>query len=342
MPAARFHGVGREVTVDAVAVPTVGPGEVRVAVRACGICGSDLHILDGSTASAPPPLVLGHEGAGVVDAVGPDTAGWAPGEPVVIAAGFGCARCPDCTSGRENWCRSLQIPGITRDGAQAGYVVVPARALVRLDERVDFPVAAVLADAVATAYHAIRRSDVRTGQTVAVFGLGGLGLSAVLLLRQLWHVRVIGVDRRAGALRRATEAGAAVTVDATGGKPAREIRSRTGEGVDVALEFVGHPAVADQAVKSLRPAGTATLVGVGPAPLALGLRQETLVRGELRVQGSFGSTRGELAELATLVGDGSLQLSAVVSHRFPLQRFAEAVDLLRTGSDDVARVVVLP
>jgi propanol-preferring alcohol dehydrogenase len=341
MRAALFHGPGRPVTVDDVPVPVPRAGEVRVRVGACGICGSDLHILDGTTSTAPPPIVLGHEGAGVVDALGPTTTGPDTGQPVVITPGYGCGTCAYCRSGRENVCPDASILGITRDGAQADYVVVPAGCLVPLDRPLDPAVAAVLTDAVATPLHAIRRSGVRAGQTAAVFGLGGLGLPAVMLLRQVYEVDVIGVDPRPAAREQAARYGAGLVIDPADGRPARAVRAATADGVDVSFEFVGAASVTDQAVKSLRRGGVCTVVGVTPDQLALGVRQETLVAGELTVQGSFGATRDDLAELVGLVSDGRLDVSPVVTHRFPLERFADAVAQLRRPDGDAVRVVVV-
>lgn len=341
MPAVRLHRPGTPPRLDDVPVPEPGPGELRVAVRACGICGSDLHLLDGTTRAARLPMVLGHEAAGVVDRLGPDTPGPQVGTPVAVAAGYGCGSCVTCVSGQDNRCPGLQMPGITRDGAQAGYLVVPARATAVLPDGVDFALGAVLTDAVATPFHAIRRSGVTAGQTAVVYGLGGLGMPAVGLLRDL-GVRVVGVDNRAAALHRARAFGAAHVVDASAGTPARAVRKLTEGGADAAFEFVGDAAVVDQAVKSLRPGGSCTVVGVATDRLVLGLRQETLVRGELRLQGSFGCTPAELAELVGMLADGRLHLDGLVTHRFGLAQFDQAFRVLADKVGDPVRVVVQP
>lgn len=360
MRAGRFHGVGKGLRVDDIPPPEPGPGEVRVAVRACGVCGSDVHIVHGSTATGPVPLVLGHEAAGVVDAVGPEVAdreadgahgvasadgasvpgaGVAPGARVAVAAGYGCGECRFCAVGEENRCPRLVIPGIDRDGAQAEYVVVPARSVVPLPDGVDFSTGAICTDAVATPYRAVRRSGVRPGDVAVVYGLGGLGLHAASILAQVFGAHVIGVDTHPAALERARAFGVHEVVDAGEGRPSRRVRELTDGGADVSFEFVGAAAVVDQAVKSLRPGGTCTVVGVGPEPLQL-VRQDLLVAAELRVQGSFGSTRAELVELLELVAAGRLDLTGTITHRFPLEDFPAAVDVLVTRSGDPIRVVV--
>lgn len=333
MKAVRFHGAGTRPVVEDVPVPVAGPGEVRVRVKACGICGSDVHIVHGVTPAAVP-LTLGHEPSGVVDDPGDST--WRAGDRVSVAAGYGCGECAACEAGNENVCRRLHIPGITRDGAQAEYVVVPSRALVALPDSVDFATGAIVTDAVATPFHAIRRSGVQAGQTAVVFGLGGLGLHAVTILKQVVGARVIGVDVLPAARERALRFGADEVTD--GG--ARAIREMTGGGAAATFEFVGAAAVTDQAVKSLAPGGVCTVVGVTPEPLALGLPQALLVAGELRLQGSFGCSRSELAELIGLIGDGRLDLTGTITHRYALDDFDAALRTLETKEGDPIRVVV--
>lgn len=339
MHAVRLHAVGVRPTLDEIPVPDPGPGEVRVAVRACGLCGSDVHLLHGTTTTGPLPLVLGHEPSGVIDALGEGVTGWAPGDRVCIAAGYGCGDCVSCDAGRDSICPRLEIPGITCDGSQAEFVVVPARTLISLPGHVDFAVGAILMDAVSTPFHAINRSGVRRGQTAVVFGLGGLGLHALTILKQVVGAHVIGVDRYPGALERAKRFGADEVIDASSGKPANAVRLHTGGGADHAFEFVGSAVVVDQAVKSLRPGGTCTVVGVGPEPLAL-LPQALLVANELRVQGSFGCSQDELAELVGLVASGALDLTGTITHRFGLAEFDEALRILETKEGDPIRVVV--
>jgi propanol-preferring alcohol dehydrogenase len=337
MPAVRLHALGQRPVLDEVPVPEPGPGEVRVRVRACGICGSDVHLVHGVTPSGPLPLTLGHEPSGVVD--DPGDSSWQEGDRVSVAAGYGCGECAACQADRENVCPRLVIPGIDRDGAQATYVVVPARALIALPDTVDFATGAILTDAVATPFHAVRRSGITAGQTAVVYGLGGLGLHAVTILSQVVGARVIGVDPLPAARERALRFGADEVIDPADGKPAQRVRAMTG-GADCSYEFVGAAAVTDQAVKSLRGGGTCTVVGVTPERLALGLPQALLVAGELRIQGSFGCSRAELVELVGLVADGTLDLTGTITHRYSLDDFDAALRTLETKEGDPIRVVV--
>jgi alcohol dehydrogenase, propanol-preferring len=337
MRALRLHAVGYPPRVEDVPVPVPDPGWVRVRIRACGVCGSDVHVLHGLTPTGPLPLTLGHEPSGVVDAMGDGVAGWTVGQRVAVTAGYGCDECAFCASGHANLCPHSVIPGIHRDGSQAEYVVVPARALVALPDTVDFATGAILMDAVATPYHAIRQAGVRAGDTVAIFGLGGLGLHAAAILQQVIGAEVVGVDVRPSALKRARRFGVQDVVDASGGKSAAQMRAAGG--VDHTFEFVGDPRVVDQAVKALRPGGTCTVVGITAEKLQL-LPQVLLVENELRVQGSYGSTYAELVELVELVADGRLDLTGTITHRFGLEDSPRAVRVLETKEDDPIRVVV--
>lgn len=339
MRAVRLYAAGERPRLVRMPVPEPGPGEVRIAVRACGICGSDVHLVEGTTATGQLPLTLGHESAGIVDALGPGVTTPAPGRRVAVTAGYGCGQCRACGEGAESICPRLTIPGIHTDGGQAGYLVVPARAVLPLPDAVDFAIGAILTDAVATPFHAIRRNGVRRGDTAVVYGLGGLGLHAAAILDQVVGAHVIGVDSYPGALERAGRFGVTTTVDAARGRPAAAVRQLTGGGADASFEFVGSAAVVDQAVKSLRPGGVCTVAGVGPEPLSL-VPQELLVAAELTVQGSFGSTAAEVAELLQLVATGALDLTGTITHRFGLESFDEALRVLETKSGDPIRVVV--
>jgi propanol-preferring alcohol dehydrogenase len=161
-----------------------------------------------------------------------------------------------------------------------------------------------------------------------------------MILKQVVGAHVIGVDTYPGALDRALAFGADAVVDASAGAPARAVRALTHGGADVAFEFVGAPPVVEQALKSLRPGGTCAAVGVGPESLHLGIRQETLVGRELRLQGAFGYTLPELRELLQLLGDGRLDVTGTVTHRLPLARSADGLEILRAKTGDPIRVVV--
>ena len=341
MRAARLHRVrtGEEreaISVDEVPVPDPGPGEVLVRVAACGICASDLHVVDGTTPAGDLPMILGHEAAGVVASSGER---WSPGDRVAFVMARTCGECPACAAGREPLCERLRIPGIDEDGRQAEYAVAPEGDLVPVPRAVPLEQAAILTDAVATPFHAMRRSGLEPGMTCAVYGLGGLGMHAILLARALGASWIVGVDLDPANLERARAWGADEVVDAASGRPARDVRRLAEGGVDRSFEFVGNPDSQSQAVKSLRPGGRATIVGLTPRPLA-SLPASLFVSQELEVVGAFGSSRRDLEEVMTLAATGTLDLGRSITRRWELDAFVDGLAALESRDGHPVRTVV--
>lgn len=345
MLAARLHrprseGQAEDVRIDEVPVPSPGPGEVLVEIKACGICASDLHVVQGVTPHGPNlPQTLGHEPAGIIAAAGEGVEGWLPGDRVSFLMAQACGTCAYCVAGRESLCAELRVPGVDGDGAQAHYAIAHQRFLTPIPSTIPFEQAAILTDAVATPYHALKRGGVGEGVTCAIFGLGGLGMHAVALAK-LTGAYVIGIDLDPVNLERALDWGADEVVDARDGKPARAIKTLTGGGVDRSFEFVGANTTVDQALKALKPGGRATVVGLTPQPLAL-MPSALFVASELELVGSFGSTPQDLDELVDLVDSGRLDLSRSVTHRFDLEGFPDALRLLESREEHPVRMVVV-
>lgn len=343
MRAARLHrprsaDVPEDLRIDDVDTPTPGPGEVLVRVHACGVCASDLHVVQGITPSAHLPITLGHEAAGVVAEVGEGVEDWRPGDRVLVPAGRVCGVCPMCLGGRDNLCLFQFVLGVTIDGAQADHVITPAAMLVPIPGSLPFTQAAILADAVATPYHALKRGGVNEGMTCVVVGLGGLGMHAVALAK-LVGAHVIGVDVDEVSLQRALEWGADDVVDARDGGGHAQVRQLTEGGADRAFDFVGLQATAHSAIRCLRPGGRATLVGISRERLStmpLGL----FVAQELEVVGSFGASMQDVGELTDLVESGRLDLSRSVSHVLGLDEFPDALHMLETREGNPLRIVI--
>ncbi|MFT4287950.1 zinc-dependent alcohol dehydrogenase [Nocardioides sp.] len=323
-----------------IPVPTVGPGDVRVAMRACGICGSDVHIIEGSTVPAYLPITLGHEAAGVVEAVGDGVVEVAVGDRVSVNPMLSCGTCRQCRTGRQNLCPRIQVIGLQRDGAHADLVVVPAGNVVPLPDSVGFALGAIVADAIATPWRAIERARVQPGDVAVVYGLGGLGLHAAMLLRQVHGVRVIGVDASDSALARAADFGIEEVVDARAGRPATAVHALTDGGADVSFEFVGSVGVVEQAVRSLGYDGRCVVVGVGPDRLGLSLRQETLVARGQSIIGSHGYVSDDIRHLLRLLDDRTLSIDGTISHRVPLTSYADGLAALRDRTSGAIRVVI--
>lgn len=323
-------------------MPQPGPGEALVQVRAAGICGTDLHILHGEIPPARTPITLGHEVAGVVASVGEGVSDWRSGDRVCVYPHTPCGTCDLCRAGRESLCPNTRILGLHMDGGFADFLLVPAACLVRLAEAIPFAAGAVITDAVSTAYHALtRRGAMRQGETVAVFGCGGVGHHVIKLARLLGAGQIVAVDLAAGALRRAAEAGADITIDAAAEQPAKAVRGATGgAGADLALECVGKAAVVGEALRSVKRGGRLVLVGVGPdRPELPPLR--SFVGTELTVMGSMGFDRAELVRVIEMVSGGALDLARSVAE-VPLDAIGEAIERLERREGDLVRLVVVP
>jgi len=342
MRAVRLVEIGRPLEAQEVPVPQVGPGEVLVRIRAAGICHSDVHYRDGTSPVGPLPQTLGHEIAGVVEEVGPGVAGVRPGDRVCIHYLLTCGECAFCAGGREQFCVRGRMIGKHCDGGYAEYIAVPARNAVPLPDEISFEQGAVAMCSSATAFHALRKARLQAGERVAVFGIGGLGASAVQLARAFGALEVYAVDIRLEKLALAERLGA-VPVDASAGDPVGEIKRLTGgRGVDVALELIGLRETVRQAVQAVGVQGRAVMVGIAPVPLEVNVYRDILGK-EAEVIGCADHLRTELPLLLEFVRRGLLDLSAVVTRTVPLE--AEAVnramdDLARFGGG--VRTVIVP
>lgn len=344
MQAARFYATRQPLRVETVPVPEIGAQEVLVAVKACGLCGTDVHIaLEGSVPTFVQPVTLGHEVAGMIAAVGAQVQDWQEGDRVGLYGQTVCGSCFACRSGRDALCIEARILGMHRDGGFAQYIRVPAANLFRLPDRVPFEVGAILTDAVATPYHALRkRGQLQAGEIVAIFGCGGLGMHAIQLAHLHGAAQIIAVDVVPAVLERATDFGANMVIDASQENPVRTIRSLTdGLGVDLALECVGLSRTIDQAVKSLRRGGRAVVVGIGAEPITL-VPSLAFAGSEYQLIGSFGSDREDVTALLRLVANGKLNLSRSISGTLSLEEINAGLERLAANSDHPIRLVVTP
>ena len=345
MRAVRWHGPGSDVTPERVPIPTPARGEVLVQVAACGVCASDLHMFDGSLPTRGPiPVIPGHEAAGTIVSVGEDVSAWKPGDRVAIFAGVSCGECPSCQQGGDTeHCWIAKCLGIDRDGAWAEYIAVPAWNLVRVPDAVPLEIGAILCDAVATPFNAvIDAGGLKAGESVAIFGVGGLGTHGVMLAKLAGASRVIAVDPNANARARALKLGADVAIDPASGKASHLVKEANGwKGVDLAIDFVGVNRVLREAVASVGIDGRCILVGVsgekielGPSVLFAGMRTT--------LRGIMGYQRHHLAALLELVANGRLDVTSSITHRFDLDDAAAGVRTLSDKTEDVVRVVLVP
>lgn len=345
MQAVRFHGARRGLLVEAVDRPTPAPGEVLVEIAACGLCRSDLHVLEGMPVPAALPLVLGHESAGSIAEVGPGVEDWAVGDRVAVHIGDGCGTCRTCRAGFPEACPSQRVPGLHRDGSFAELVAVPTTTLVRIPDGVSMTAAAVATDCVASPYHAlVCRARLQPGEQVVVLGVGGLGTMAVVLARILGADRVVAVDTSPAALERATSLGADACVLIPQGTDPTSVVGQIREQLDVAaevvLECVGRADTVMLGNWLIQPGGRLVLVGVGMEPPPIVFPQALFTLCEYSVLGSFASHRHDLEAVFDLVVQGELDIDASISHRIGLEEVPAGYDRLRDYRDDPQRIVM--
>jgi len=342
-----------------------GPGELRVRVRAAGLCHSDLSVVDGSRPRVMP-MVLGHEAAGEVIEVGPETGAFAPGDHVVLAFVPACGRCGPCRIGRPALCEpgaAANAAGSLLTGARrwheegsgeelhhhlgisafAEEIVVSARSAVRVDPELPFEVAALFGCAVLTGVGAvINTAGVKLGESVAVFGLGGVGLAAVLGAVSAGANPVVAIDRVPEKLELARELGATSTLLA-GPSTVAEVREATDGGAHHAIETVGHEAVLAEAYAATRRGGSTVTVGLPHPERMLSIPAVSLVAEERTLRGSYLGSCVPERDIPRLVGlhrAGRLPVERLITHRLSLDELNEGMDRLTRG-EAVRQIVTL-
>ena len=343
MPAVQLVEWQRPAEVREVAKPEPGPGEVLLRVRAAGLCHSDLHLMHWPAGSVPYalPFTMGHEVAGTVEALGAGATGIDVGEAVLVYGPWGCGRCPNCSVGAEHLCTRRDLRhgtacGIGRDGGLAEYVVLPSPRLAVPIGDLDPVVAAPLADAGLTPYHAVKRAlrEVPPGSSAVVIGIGGLGHVAVQLLRALSGCRIVAIDRREDALEVARAAGADVVLGADGLTAPAVVHAAAGRPALV-MDFVGVDATLELAAACVAPGGHLSVVGVGGGTLPF---RWGVVPFETTVVFSNWGTRSELAEVVALARAGVVHIEV---ERVALDDVPAAYERLEAGTVR-GRVVAVP
>ena len=339
MQAAVFYGPSQPLRVEEWPEPEVGAGDILVKVAACGLGHTDLHYTDhGVPTVKPPPMILGHEAAGIVSQIGPGVHTLKEGDRVLLPTILSCGHCAACLSGRENICQFNQMIGNNVDGAFAEYVKVPALAVFLLPEEIPLEEGSIIADALTTPYHAVKnRAEVRPGDTVVVIGCGGVGLNVVQFAHLAGGI-VIAVDIADEKLEWARRLGADMTVNATEGDLARRIRKMTGGGADIAIEAIGNPTTIQEAFVSIHPGGR--LVVIGYTDHTIQINAGRIMYREMEIRGSLGCRRVDYPHVIELVRTGRVQLLPLVTGRFPLADINEGLDTLRRGKG-IRSVVIM-
>jgi 2-desacetyl-2-hydroxyethyl bacteriochlorophyllide A dehydrogenase len=341
MKAVRMVEDGKPLELQEIRVPDMDEEDILVRVRAAGICHSDAHYRAGRSVMGMMPITLGHEVAGSVERVGAQVSNVKIGDRVCLHYNISCGNCYYCKMGQEQFCDTVKMLGHHVDGGYAEYIAIPARNAVPLPDEIPFEQGATLMCASATAFHALSKGRVKAGETVAIFGVGGLGLSAIQLAKALGAVAVYAVDIQQDKLELASEYDA-IPIDARRVDAVEEIRKLTkGRGVNVALEMIGLRKTMEQAIDSIGNLGRAVMVGMNQQPISINTYLQVLGK-EAEIIGSNDHHLEELPVLVDLARRKILDTSRVVSQVIPLEaeRINQRLDDLENFTKDVRAVIV--
>jgi L-iditol 2-dehydrogenase len=323
--------------------PTPGRGEVLVSVAACGICGSDVHGYDGSSGRRIPPIVMGHEAAGTIAALGNGVTGFAVGDRVTFDSTIFCGACNNCRRGDVNLCDHRQVLGVScseyrRAGAFAEYVSVPARILYRLPDTLSFNEAAML-EAVSVALHGVALAQLSADSTALVVGAGMIGLLTLQALRAAGCARIFVADVDSTRLKLAQDAGATAVLSSNADLVEQVLQLTAGVGVDVAIEAVGRDETVKASIDSVRKGGTVVLVGNISPEVTLPLQK--VVTRQIRLQGSCASA-GEYPRAIELLASGAIRVKPLISAIAPLEEGPRWFQRLYAREPNLMKVILTP
>ncbi len=324
--------------------PTPNPGDVLIAVRACGICGSDVHGMDGSTGRRRPPIIMGHEAAGEIVAVGAGVSGWQAGDRVTFDSTVYCGTCAYCRRGQINLCDNRRVLGVScedyrQHGAFAEFVAVPQHILYRLPDELSFDEAAML-EPVSIAFHAVNRTPLVLNDSVVVFGAGMIGLLVIQALRLAGCGTIIAVDVEEGKLALAKQLGADYGINAADEALAAKVLNLTGgQGADRALECVGIGATVSAAFKCVRKGGSITLVGNLAPNIEFPL--QAAVTREISIFGVCASC-GEYPACLDMIARGAIDVKPLMSAVAPLAEGAGWFERLYNKEPGLMKVLLAP
>ncbi|HLW34381.1 MAG TPA: zinc-binding dehydrogenase [Chthoniobacterales bacterium] len=342
MRAVRLIRTGNTLEQSDVPIPEIGPSDTLIRVAAAGICHSDAHYRAGISKIDNLPVTLGHEVAGTVEEVGAEVASLASGDRVCLHYLVHCGECEFCARGLEQFCTTVQMIGKHRDGGYAEFIKVPARNALALPDEISFEVGAIMMCSSATALHALNKARLKPGESVAIFGFGGLGFSALQLARAFDCGEIYVVEVNSAKLQSASQLGA-VAIDAKAGDPVEQINDVTGgKGVDVSLELVGSSKTMQQAVQCLGVLGRAGLVGLTKEPMSIFPYTE-LINKEAEIIGVSDHLAAEIPTLIEFARNGKLRFppEALRVADLDAAQINGALDELQ-HSIDHARTVIVP
>ena len=334
----------KKLTITDMPQPKVGEHDVLVQIKACGICGSDIHGFDGSSGRRVPPLIMGHEAAGVVAEIGEAVTKTKEGDRVTFDSMVSCGQCFYCQRSEMNLCDNRRVLGVScedyrQHGCFAEYAVVPEHIIYPMPDNLPFEHAAMI-EPVSVAVHAAKRTPISKGDTAAVIGVGMIGLLVVQALKAAGCSKVIAVDLADEKLKLAQELGADLCINPKTHDTVKSIQEATeGRGVDVTMEVVGATPTVKSAIESTRKGGHVTLVG-NLAP-EVDFPLQSVVTRELTIFGSCASN-GEYPECIDLLARGIIQVDPLISAKDTLEKGAEWFERLYTAESGLMKVILQP
>ncbi len=342
MKAVRFYKNHKEFFIENVEKPTIrNPDEVLVQVKACGICGSDLHLLHGFIKPAFSPIIPGHESSGIIAEVGKNVKKVKPGDHVVISAGISCGKCFFCKNHRENLCEEVGVLGFHCNGAMAEYICVEERNVFKISSHIPFSEAAILADAVSTPFYAIKKiGNFQKDQKIAVLGCGGLGIHAIKIARALEASEIYAFDISDTSLQNARNVGANHTFLSYS---IREIVKSLHKKIyfHLILDFTGIYDFVEPMLRLLFSGGKYIIVGLSKGQLQIRIPSIITFR-SLSICGSYGIDSETFQELIDFYNIGKISLNESISGKFPLDKINDCVRELENRKNSIIRFILTP
>jgi threonine dehydrogenase-like Zn-dependent dehydrogenase len=346
MKAAVLKAVKEPLVIEDVPIPAVGPKDVLMKVKQCGICITDVKMVTGIRPTGNLPFIIGHEGAGIVEKVGKEVTHFKAGDRVLMNPLMSCGMCINCSAGRDNMCESRRFIGITNpcQGVYAEYGVIPERNVYKLPDEVSFTDGVLVNALLSPAFHGIKRMDFKASETACVYGLGSIGTMVVLALKAVGASQIIGVDVDEQKLKRAERFGLDYLINSKKEDPVKKIREITGgKGVDVGFEVVGNHQTILQAIYSTRQGGRTCILGVPFYHVVLDFKDELaffheMSEKEASVTISWGYTRQEFPMMLNMVKKGTVDFSPCRTKLIPLKEVNEGIKLAQAG--EFTRVII--
>jgi len=324
--------------------PRPSPGEVLVRVRACGICGSDVHGYDGSTGRRIPPVIMGHEAAGEIEEIGNNVNGWSVGDRVTFDSTIYCNECVYCRKGMVNLCNNRRVLGVScadyrQDGAMAEYIVIPQHILYRIPDHVSFEQASMV-EPLSVAFHAVGLTPLKINDSIVVVGAGMIGLLIIQTLRLAGCGKIIAVDIDSEKLELAKTWGADFGIQSEKNDTKGEILKITGgEGADVAIDVVGINNSILTTISSVKKGGQVTLVGNLSPKIELPLQE--IVTRQIHMRGSCASS-GEYGACLDMIARKAVNIDFLMSEIAPLSEGQKWFDTLYEGKNNLLKVILKP